>query len=200
MDFLKSMPAGSVDAVVTDPPYDGYDYDWKYVDMRLFPQWLLDLPWICFWSGSEFPLPWSARHIWSKANRNIGIGAEQYEEIYERNGGTTGLVFRHAVIDSTMNAQLNSDIFTPHPTQKPIKLMGKLVRRYTQPGATVFDPFMGSGTTGVACVRTGRNFIGCELDEGYFKIAQRRIAEAQLQPPLFPHEATAQATQAAIDF
>ena len=51
-------------------------------------------------------------------------------------------------------------------------------------GATVLDPFMGSGTTGVACVQTGRSFIGIELDAGYFAIAEKRIAEAQLQPRL----------------
>jgi len=52
---------------------------------------------------------------------------------------------------------------------------------------TVLDPFMGSGTTGVACVRTGRRFIGIEIDPGYFAIAERRIREAQLQPPLLPN-------------
>jgi site-specific DNA-methyltransferase (adenine-specific)/modification methylase len=86
-----------------------------------------------------------------------------------------------------------------HPTQKPVALMEWCIKRYTQPGATVFDPFMGSGTTGVACVRTGRNFIGCEIDPTYYAIAQRRIAEAQLQPPLFPHEATAQPEQLTLD-
>ena len=75
--------------------------------------------------------------------------------------------------------------------------MYRIVNASTRPGATVFDPFMGSGTTGVACVRTGRNFIGCEIDPTYYAIAQRRIAEAHLQPPLFPHEA-AQVTQAAL--
>jgi len=53
------------------------------------------------------------------------------------------------------------------------------------PGQTILDPFMGSGTTGVACVKTGRNFIGIEIDKGYFEIAQKRIAEAQLQMRLF---------------
>lgn len=49
----------------------------------------------------------------------------------------------------------------------------------TNPGDTVLDPFMGSGTTGVACVQTGRNFIGCEIDPTYFAIAEKRIAAAQ---------------------
>ena len=120
----------------------------------------------------------------SRANRNIGKGAEQYEEIYERNGNTTGLVFRHAVIDSVMNAQLNGDEYFNHPTQKPIKLIRKLIVRYTSPGDTILDPFMGSGTTGVACHLTGRNFIGIEIDETYFNIATRRIEDAQRQPLL----------------
>lgn len=71
-----------------------------------------------------------------------------------------------------------------HPTQKPVALYEYLIRTYTNEGDTVLDITMGSGTTGVACVKTGRNFIGIELDEGYFAIAERRIAEAQMQPML----------------
>jgi site-specific DNA-methyltransferase (adenine-specific) len=61
-----------------------------------------------------------------------------------------------------------------HPTQKPVALMEYLIRTYTNPGELVLDNTMGSGTTGVACINTGRNFIGIERDEGYFKIAQAR--------------------------
>jgi len=50
--------------------------------------------------------------------------------------------------------------------------------------ATVLDPYMGSGTTGVACIKTGRNFIGIEIDPDYYAIAEKRIAEAQMQPTL----------------
>jgi site-specific DNA-methyltransferase (adenine-specific) len=57
--------------------------------------------------------------------------------------------------------------------------MRQLVHLFSNEGQTVLDPFMGSGTTGVACVNTGRNFIGCEIDPGYFAIAQKRIAEAE---------------------
>ena len=55
------------------------------------------------------------------------------------------------------------------------------IENYTNEGDTILDPFMGSGTTGVACVQTGRNFIGVEIDPTYFAIAERRIAEAQMQ-------------------
>ena len=66
-----------------------------------------------------------------------------------------------------------------HPTQKPVALMEYLIRTYTNEGETVLDFTMGSGTTGVACVNLNRNFIGIELDEGYFKIAEERIQKAK---------------------
>lgn len=68
-----------------------------------------------------------------------------------------------------------------HPTQKPVPLLEYLIRTYTNPGMTVLDNCMGSGSTGVACVNTGRKFIGMELDPGYFEVAKRRIEEAQAQ-------------------
>jgi site-specific DNA-methyltransferase (adenine-specific) len=69
-----------------------------------------------------------------------------------------------------------------HPTQKPVALMEYLIRTYTNEGATVLDNTMGSGTTGVACMNTGRDFIGIERDEQYFKIAQERIYAAMPIP------------------
>lgn len=69
-----------------------------------------------------------------------------------------------------------------HPTQKPVALMEYLIKTYTNPGETVLDNTMGSGTTGVACARTGRPFIGIEKDAAYFAVAQRRINEAQQAP------------------
>lgn len=66
-----------------------------------------------------------------------------------------------------------------HPTYKPVDLIEYLVRTYTNEGDTVLDFTMGSGTTGVACLNTNRNFIGIELDPGYFKIAEERLREAE---------------------
>jgi site-specific DNA-methyltransferase (adenine-specific) len=62
-----------------------------------------------------------------------------------------------------------------HPTQKPVALFEYLICTYTNKGETVLDNCMGSGTTAIACMRTNRNFIGFELDENYFKIANERI-------------------------
>jgi site-specific DNA-methyltransferase (adenine-specific) len=67
-----------------------------------------------------------------------------------------------------------------HPTQKPVELLEWLVKTYTNPGETVLDNCMGSGSAGVACLNTGRNFIGIELDEKYFGIAKDRIENHQV--------------------
>jgi len=73
-------------------------------------------------------------------------------------------------------------IYPPiHPFEKPLSLIKRLVRIYTNPGDIVYDPFMGSCVTGVACVQLGRKFIGCEINPKYFEIAVKRIKEAQLQ-------------------
>jgi DNA modification methylase len=65
-----------------------------------------------------------------------------------------------------------------HPTQKPVALLEYLIRTYTNEGMTVLDNTMGSGSTGVACINTSRNFVGCEKEPKYFEIAERRIIEA----------------------
>ena len=72
-----------------------------------------------------------------------------------------------------------------HPTQKPLPLITELVNLFSFDGDTVLDPFMGSGTTGVACAKLGRKFIGIEIDKGYFEIACERIRKAYDQPDLF---------------
>lgn len=67
---------------------------------------------------------------------------------------------------------------TVHPTQKPVELLEYLIKSFTNEGMTVLDNCMGSGSTGVACINTNRNFIGIELDDNYFKIASDRLREA----------------------
>lgn len=73
-----------------------------------------------------------------------------------------------------------------HPTGKPIGLLSDFVNDFTEDGETVLDPFMGSGTTGVACMNLGRKFIGIEIEPKYFDIACRRIEDAQRQERMFP--------------
>ena len=74
---------------------------------------------------------------------------------------------------------------TEHPTQKPVALMEYLIKTYTKENETVLDFTMGSGTTGVACINTNRDFVGIELDNKYFDIAKKRINETQMQTKLF---------------
>lgn len=71
-----------------------------------------------------------------------------------------------------------------HPTQKPVELLEYLIKTYTHENQVVLDNTMGSGSTGVACVKTNRQFIGIEKDKKYFKIAQKRILDIQLNPEL----------------
>lgn len=78
-----------------------------------------------------------------------------------------------------------SDRHGAHPTEKPWRLFGELLTDFTAPGHAILDPFMGSGTTGVACAKLGRRFIGIEIDPAYFEIACERIRKAYAQPDLF---------------
>lgn len=87
-------------------------------------------------------------------------------------GGTN--VWRMAAFSSGAKATNGEKV---HPTQKPVELIAKAIEDATEPGAVVLDTFMGSGTTAVAALRTGRRFIGFELDEKYHAIAMQRVAE-----------------------
>lgn len=80
--------------------------------------------------------------------------------------------------------EFTSSDATHHPTQKPVSLYSYLIRTYTNPGDTVLDFCAGSFTTGVACIKEGRNFVGIELDEHYFNVGRKRLEEAAMQLPL----------------
>ena len=81
----------------------------------------------------------------------------------------------------TMVLEYDKDKTNYHPTQKPVPLLSYLIRTYSNGGDTILDNCMGSGSTGVACIETGRNFVGIEKDETYFKIAKDRIERRQAQ-------------------
>jgi len=124
--------------------------------------------------------------VWDKGGA-LGMGdlslpwKPDHEEIYVLGSGfighrDCGSVIHHAPVQSmSKNGRL-------HPTEKPVGLMRKLLQKTA---GIVLDPFMGSGTTGVACVKLGRKFIGIELDPKYFDIACKRIEEAYKQPDMF---------------
>lgn len=169
----------NVDLVLTDPPYPNMgDKSADLWDDQIISKVKLpDVKQLIFWHAIEpFPLDWTAIHIWHKPN---GCSAYYYERIFERNGGKRCKVYRIPIINYETLPE-----WTPHPTQKPLLLIKKLILEHTKKGDTILDPFAGSGTTGVACVQTGRNFIGIEIDESYYNIAKRRIDEALMQPRL----------------
>lgn len=93
------------------------------------------------------------------------------------NGGGKRGVFTHMVNPPDRDGR--------HSTEKPIALMSELIQLFTNPGDVVCDPCMGSGSTGVACVRLGRKFVGAEISTEYFDIAVDRISRALEQPDLF---------------
>jgi len=102
---------------------------------------------------------------WEKGNRT---------PLELRRNVNEGVRFPTSVVEFS-----NNNHGSLHPTQKPVELLRYLVRTYTNPGETVLDFTMGSGTTGVACAMEGRHFIGVELDAGYFDIARKRIESVQ---------------------
>ena len=173
MDILPTL--GKVDAVVTDPPYpDLHVPQFGYCEDAL--SLLPDVHSFIFWTAKkEFPLPYSSIHIWDK---KTGVQS-QYERIFERNGGGHWRVFNYYFVNSTVAAKMTRDIFYNHASQKPINLIINIVQLVT--GATLLDPFMGSGTTGVACANLGRKFIGIEIERKYFDIACERIEAAYAQ-------------------
>lgn len=107
-----------------------------------------------------------------KVSRRVGTKTTNY-----------GAADKETFYDSTARYPRSVQVFPSradgealHPTQKPVELMGYLIRTYTNEGDLVLDNCMGSGTTGVACKKTGRRFIGIERDPTYFEIARKRIA------------------------
>ena len=161
-----------VDLVLTDPPYPDYHAElYGYEDGMI--DFLRDISCrqLVFWSAKvDFPLDYTAIHIWDK---KTGCGSE-YERIFERNGQNNWHMYRHYLINSSVAASFTGDIYTKHPSQKPIKLMMQLIAKYSD---TILDPFMGSGTTLVAAKQLGRKAIGIEIEEKYCEIAVKRLAQ-----------------------
>src|SRR5688572_3454646 len=199
LDVLRSLPDGSVDAVVTDPPYgigcaraihctkpsrpNTYTSPPKYPaklwdDSRpsreLFALLRESSQQQIIWGGNYFAdlLPPSRGWLfWDKRFENTTNFS--HGEL-----AWTSLDMRLRKFTISSKAETRGGRDRVHPTQKPIALM-EWCLSFLPEGCTVLDPFMGSGTTGVACVNTGRNFIGVEIDAGYYAIAQKRIEAAQ---------------------
>jgi site-specific DNA-methyltransferase (adenine-specific) len=113
----------------------------------------------------------------SYTNENDGIfthGGEQKSSFYGSNGGDSRFFYCAKTSKRERNEGLEGEI-NSHPTLKPIKLMTYLCKLVTPPNGIILDPFMGSGSTGIAAKKEGFNFIGIEKEKEYFEIAKKRI-------------------------
>ena len=166
-----------VDLVLTDPPYPdggiGYCGD---TPIDLLNQ--VSSRQLVFWSAIyPFPLEYSTIHIWDKC---VGGGAE-YERIFERNGQCRYHCYRAMIITNPVRAKINREIMTGHPSQKPQRLIDRLVLDYSKVGDLVLDPFLGSGTTCFCAKKLNRYSIGIEIEEKYCEIAARRCSQEVME-------------------
>ena len=231
LDEMNNIPDGSVDLVLTDPPYGTtackwdsvipfepmwcqlnrvtrmvativlfgsepfssilrisnikeYKYDWKWdkvkpsgfqiakhrpmqrtEDIMVFSPMKRKSLYFPIFTEREKP---KKSKVYSQSDSNPIRYNDMTEREYTKRYPQSLLVFSNADQSNRL-----------HPTQKPVALLEYLIRTYTNEGDTVLDFTMGSGSTGVACVNTGRKFIGIELDDNYYSIAYNRIKEAQ---------------------
>ena len=228
LEIMKTISAGSVDAIITDPPYGttackwdsviDFDLMWEQLNRIIKPNGAIVL------FGSEpfssalrmsniknyrYDLIWNkiraagflnANRMPLKQHENISVfykklptynpqkyidkpydktkynGKDMKENVLgsyvSKSIKNNGERFPKSILKFSQNWSRQQQI---HPTQKPVPLMEYLIKTYTSEGETILDFTMGSGSTGVACVNTKRNFIGIEQDEKYFEIAEERI-------------------------
>ena len=231
LELMKDIPDGSVDLVLTDPPYGTTACKWDSV-IPFEPMWTqikrivkkdaaivlfgsqpftsalvmsnVDMFKYCWVFGKSLPVGHGYAKYRPMSNHEdiciFGKGRTTYNpqytprekpRVYTRknaslsgsssmtshDGETRVLFGKYPTTIQMFNTSVQNG--KVHPTQKPVALLEYLIRTYTNEGETVLDFTMGSGSTGVACVNTNRNFIGIELDADYFKIAENRIADAQ---------------------
>ena len=199
LEIMRGMPDASVDAVITDPPYNsGLDYGETTNDKRPYEEywaWLTEIVKECNRVGKLVIVKHSALKVydWTKHidKSRLVIWYKPFSSGFPINGFATH--FEPLWVTKGKTAKWSKDVIIQnagacnkeksfkHPAQMPEGLATQLIEVCTSEGQTVLDCFLGSGTMGVAAVKTNRNFIGIEINPQYFEIAQRRIAEAQAQ-------------------
>ena len=184
LEILPHLP--KVDAVITDPPYgigiaanpfrqkhEAMAWDNAPATSQHIAACLAAAPACLFWGGNYFDLPPTQGFlIWDKVQPE-DFSSAMCEYAWTNVAKPAKLFKRHVVSYEKF-----------HPTTKPVELMRWCVDWMGNP-QTILDPFMGSGTTGVACMNLGRSFVGIEIEPKYFDIACERIENAQRQERLF---------------
>jgi DNA modification methylase len=241
LEIMKDIPSGSVDAIITDPPYGttackwdsviDFGLMWEQLNRIIKPNGAIVLfgsepfssalrmsniknykyDWV--WEKSKASNFLQAKYMPLKAHENIlifGKGKVNYypqktqgqpfnkgkrkhkngiaTEVYSKIPNPEFSVVNKNGLRNPRTVQYFKTAESEgkhHPTQKPVALIEYLIRTYTNEGETVLDFTMGSGTAGVACLNTNRNFIGIEMDDKYFEIAQKRIHDHSAQLKLF---------------
>lgn len=201
-EVLPTIPDGSVDLVLTDPPY-GMGFVSNYRNLKYNPIKNDDgLWWLSFFMEECYRVMkdntagyiFCSHHhidrfvsevkkvfnykgllIWNKNNTSMGDltanFASRTEFVIFFQKGRRLINGRRD--DNVLNFKKTGNNL--HPTEKPVDMLEYLISKFSNAGDVVLDPFMGSGSTGVACMNTNREFIGCEIDEGYFSVAEKRL-------------------------
>jgi DNA modification methylase len=199
--ILGRLDVASIAAVITDPPYGIRlaDHDFKF-SRRRRPRTIIgdlnqevgeavlewaaanNLPTAFFASPYR---PWRGKWrnvlVWDKgpATGRGGDPRTCWKRTFDLIQVTRNGPLRNGRREAVLRYHMRPDLWTDHPAQKPVPLLADLVEALTDFGDTVFDPFMGSGSTALACMQTGRNFIGVEIDPDHFARARRRIRAAR---------------------
>jgi site-specific DNA-methyltransferase (adenine-specific) len=210
LDVMREMEDGSVDAVITDPPYGiGFKYnnhddtpvgygEWLWQVLELAENKAKDGSIVFVFQAMPnvkeftkwFPREW---RIFAACKNFVQMRKIEMQYAFdpcvvwwkEGERYSEGTLNRDWHIGNTANTLNRKDgDGKGHPCPRPLDQMEHIVNQWVKPGGVVLDPFMGSGTTGIVCHKTGRKFIGIEIDELYYNIAKRRIQETLMQPRL----------------
>lgn len=200
LDVLPMLEAGSVDAVITDPPYGiGYKRGnpgdrgrglTRHINVKIIgddkpfnPHPFLGYSTVVLFGANNYSsrLPEGGWTFWHKRPSMKENDFSDGELIWNNSKHPTRYL-QHMWNGVLRDSEVGSVSY--HPTQKPIVLMEYFIQHYTKSTDVILDPFMGSGATGIAAVKLGRNFIGIEKEPKYFDIAVKRISDAVAQPIL----------------
>ena len=194
LDVMKSMPDKCVDLVLTDPPYGierfktggshinkygSEKQEWNNVKPsdKIFAEIFRISNYQVIFGMNNFTLPETEYFVvWQKSNA-VNFSFAMCELAWT-NIKKPAKIFKYYHVENKEIRQ--------HPTQKPVALFSWILNNYSTSGMTIFDPFAGSGTTAIACLETGRNYILVEKEPEYVKIINKRIEVWKEQGRLFP--------------